>query len=484
MAGVVTAVTTLLALASLALPVSEARGASPSPLWSTHLPSTQDGLGAQFIAVLPQPVGGATVAVLTTKRVQEPWIIQSVPTLYLLRGADGAILAEHRQLPNLIPLAMTVTDLDGDGAMEELVITDEQGVLAIDLTDGRILWQWPSGEWEWGRYLLTGPVAITPGPQGQVLALTRSGIHALRATDGRAEWDFDRGPRWGQFSGPVVAPHPEGLGVVGGVAKRAEGARVLEPPTLDMVDIATHLPLWNVTLNHDPQTVPVFSLNGPGGQPSILFLDNLYLSGRQRVFAVSPADGRLQWETEWRGVAGVDRSPTLVDSSIGPMLYAVPYERNRMMRFEAQTGNREVIPAGCPGGDSGMRPVDLTGDGFHEIVTASPDGWVCILRGGDLAPMWMERIRDSYTATTSLGDIDDEPGMEFLVLARDGSVDAFDLPASFHIAMSFPFVGLALCVAAAGGGGGAAGRGAGWTGLWGRGRSARFRKPPAALLRA
>ncbi len=411
---------------------STAAGSLPEPprlKWSSAWIPFQTGLGYSQVAfVLPGPVRGATLGVLAWFRTEGGLY---TPGVKLFDGSNGSIVAEHWGLPAIFPLAADVIDADQDGRRDELIVSDFGGVLGLDLESGATLWHWTSPQ------LLAGPPAVVAGPIPLVIAVTwvNGTVFAIDPVDGTVAWTAEGVGNRTQLTAPLVVESDGQLGVVAAQPARVDDAGALvAPPELRLVSLETHEIAWRVPLRHNATAIPVLVPSSTGLKPDVVFFDNdMVPPGDYRALAVSAMQGVLRWEVGSQDLAMTDPfSPVVIVTASGPWVLASSTSQSRenasFLSLDPTNGAARQAGTACKGEPTRIVPVDLTRDGFHEVIMATRAGWVCVFSIPNLELLWNGTFRTEYVGAPALGDIDGDGAPEFVTVSNEGYVDAFDLP--------------------------------------------------------
>lgn len=304
-----------------------------------------------------------------------------------------------------------IEDVDGDGALEAVVSSTEDAVVAYAAADGAEEWRASLPTYGYGRPTVAnvtaapGPEVVTSDIQGNVAVLHGNGSVAWRVPLNDTQWsrvtvwdapavsdvDADGAPEVfvGTGSGPVV------LAADGTIQWQRDGTAS---------DVAT------AQVDDDPAT-------------------ELFTTGTSTLRA---HDGRTG-ETEWSRDLAITRIRTATDGDGDgePELYVG--QGGRFLALDAGSGGTEWSTTVSDGDDvSATAPVlgDVDGDDQPEVVGVLNTGRVAVLdaeSGSELAVY--ERDVPVWTFPT-VRDIDGDGAAEILVRYGDGRVVRLDYSSS------------------------------------------------------
>lgn len=265
------------------------------------------------------PIGAAALTV-----AQDTLILSNVRELAALRAADGLLLWRvHRGAYGFGPPPLVL----GNGA---LYAVDNDGIYAVRIADGQLLWQTPPSadrvviQTEGGYPVMSGPVL---GTNAIYIGTLNGPLMALRSDDGSVRWQTFVAHPAGSPSPPtlsspvalagddlyVTASH--GLtrmrtsdGAIKGLAPDVPISKYLDPVVLN----------GNLYFGVTNDSGTAFTLLTSGGKPlwsipvkgapaSIVALDGntLYLYGGH-FFALRFADGAVLWSKDFNGVVAAN----------------------------------------------------------------------------------------------------------------------------------------------------------------------------------
>jgi outer membrane protein assembly factor BamB len=301
-----------------------------------------------------------------------------------------------------------IADVDGDGALEAVVSSTEDALVAHATGDGAEEWRVPLSTYGYGRPTVAnvtpapGPEVVTSDIQGGVVVAGGNGTVAWRFALNRTGWstvsvwqapavedfDADAAPEVlvGSNEGPVV------LSAEGTVEWQRDGeAAYTATARID-----------------DDAAVEVFT------------------AGTAAVRAYDGRTGDLEWE---RDLANARFRTAADGDGDGSVELYVGRVGGTVVALDARTGETEWSTTVSDSADAVVPPPvlgDVDGDGGPEVVTALDGGTVAVLdaeSGAELAaygrevPVW---------TFPTVGDIDDDGSTEILVRYGDGRVVALD----------------------------------------------------------
>ncbi|RNJ26055.1 outer membrane protein assembly factor BamB family protein [Halosegnis longus] len=299
-----------------------------------------------------------------------------------------------------------IGDIDRDGAMEALIATTENALIAYETDSGSEQWRVPLDTFGYGRPTIAD-LSLGPGPEvvasdigGDVVAVHGNGTVAWRQSLNETGWerttvwqsptvadydaDGDSEILLGSNSGPVL------LSATGAIEWQREGGAT-----------------YTATAQTDDD-------------PAM----ELFTADTDGVRAYDGRTGALDWEREFTDAR--IRTATDGDGDGRVELY-VGRLGGEVVALDAQTGETEWTTALTDADDTIVPPPvlgDVDGDGDHEVVTALNDGTVAVLgpeTGTQLA--LYERPVPLWTFPT-VADLDDDGAAEVLARYGDGRVVA------------------------------------------------------------
>ncbi|NCC32253.1 MAG: hypothetical protein EOM24_09545, partial [Chloroflexia bacterium] len=354
-----------------------------------------------------------------------------------------------------------VGDLDGDGTVE-IVITTQQGVLAVYRGDGQpgpdgstpLLWSVDLGTTDRDTGGVESPaiVNLDATPEAEIIVGTDAGLYAFRY-DGELLWKNEtiRSTAYGAVSvanldddgsPEIVAIGNDGLYVLqadGTIIWHYRTSRLPTPPVLaDLTGdgwldilIAADRQLRLFDYQTDPPTL-LWSRASPSGSqygaPAIANLDatpepEIVMAWDGLVEALD-VNGQQLWQYETGGVYPSSISIANLDDDPEPeivfymkngagMLYALNADGTLRWSVEARDPTRS---------SSGVSLHDLDGDGRWEVIwNGSTDG-LTIYNGGDGSVLFRESVIGSRTIMDYpvIADVDGDGKAEIVTVDPEG----------------------------------------------------------------
>lgn len=332
------------------------------------------------------------------------------------------------------------------------------GLVALDAQRGETVWRHPVPPADCTVHAVADPtVATWQGGQRVLVATTENALFALDPASGDVHARYDL-PSYG-YTPPLVVD-----------LAAAEGPELLIVDARGTIQLigADGAVVWRETLGAYVWTRPqVGDLSGDGGARLALGTSDgrllVYDRTGERVLEVTdPVDGAITWLT--RGQLDDDPAAELVAATARGQVVAVDASTGRVEwtrsfgSFAAVgavgdadgDGTPEVYATAADGvvraldGDTGrtawertiatgdvqMMPPpalgDVTGDGVEDLVVASNDGRIAVLDPASGTVLADATRNEKVFERATLADVDDDRGLEVVVVYADGAVVRLD----------------------------------------------------------
>ncbi len=344
-----------------------------------------------------------------------------VPFVFLVDGADGFVARAIPVLSTIYPFDADILDVNRDGHRREMVVSHNEGLTAVDLVTGLILWDWPAPDG------LAGQAALSKGTTPLLITLNRTGaLFAVYPSNGTLAWSVPGVDTWfGLWTAPLIVDSGASSGVVSMLPPVGSDpfGTILAPPRVRLIDLPARVTRWSVPLaDASVDTFPLETSIGPAEEAGIV------LSDGNRELAVRVSDGRVIWNTSLESpIVDSLYPPVVVPTPAGRSIVA-PTHPNGLVRIDPRDGTSNVGARQSVEGAMRVLPADFQGDGFPEIITATYDGRIRIHSVPQFELLWNQSARSAFTACPALGDFDGDGGPELITVADDGWIDSYDLP--------------------------------------------------------